>query len=258
MPKGRVEGPALGTARSSRHGPRLVGLRPRADDGKKPAAVMVFQDGHKYVNTRRRPRPDRLRQPDPQGGDARDRRPLRQPRQQLASIPREPLARSNRCIEYDALGRPVRAVPGRRDGPGGREARQVTQRPRATRDLAARAPAASAPSPPPGTGPTTSARSSATSAASRTSAAAMSTRAHPQAEPSKPMRVFLQDGSNDLDNLGATGRWPTRRWPRPSSSAGYDHRFGSGTAATPASTAARSSPTPCAGSGGTSARGIPP
>ena len=34
----------------------------------------------------------------------------------------------------------------------------------------------------------------------------------------KPLRVFLQDGTNDLDNPHGNWPWPTRKWPRRSSS----------------------------------------
>ena len=43
--------------------------------------------------------------------------------------------------------------------------------------------------------------------------------------PSKPIRVFLQDGANDLDNLH--GNWPlaNQTLARSLAFAGYDYRF---------------------------------
>lgn len=47
----------------------------------------------------------------------------------------------------------------------------------------------------------------------------------------KPLRVFLQDGENDLDNLH--GNWPlaNRQMAAALAFAGYDHRFVMGTGA---------------------------
>ena len=76
-------------------------------------------------------------------------------------------------------------------------------------------------------------------------------RPDPQERDSKPIRVFLQDGANDLDNQ--FGNWPLANQadgrgaqvPRLRLSASS-----SATAATTASTAGRFCPTRCAGCGG--------
>ena len=69
--------------------------------------------------------------------------------------------------------------------------------------------------------------------------------------PKKPIRVFLQDGANDLDN--ANGNWPlaNQTMAKSLAYAGYDYASCTGTASTATGTAARFCPTRCAGSGGT-------
>ena len=71
----------------------------------------------------------------------------------------------------------------------------------------------------------TSARWSATSAASPTSAAATTTRSCCGARDKKPLRVFLQDGTNDLDNQ--FGNWPLANQAMAAALKfkGYDYRF---------------------------------
>ena len=77
--------------------------------------------------------------------------------------------------------------------------------------------------------------------------------------PKKPIRVFLQDGANDLDNATATGRSPTRRWRSRSPTRGTTTASNTAAASTATATAGRSCPTRCAGCGGTirrPARGV--
>jgi enterochelin esterase-like enzyme len=68
--------------------------------------------------------------------------------------------------------------------------------------------------------------------------------------PRKPIRVFLQDGENDLDN--ANGNWPlaNQTLAKSLSYAGYDYKFEYGQASTAGDTAARFYPPLCDGYGG--------
>ena len=72
--------------------------------------------------------------------------------------------------------------------------------------------------------------------------------------PKKPIRVFLQDGANDLDN--ANGNWPlaNQTLAKSLAFAGYDYRFEFGQGSTATGTGARSCPTRCAGSGAATSR----
>ena len=73
-------------------------------------------------------------------------------------------------------------------------------------------------------------------------------------KPANRSASFLQDGSNDLDNLH--GNWPLANQDMAAALkfAGYDYNSCSATAATPANTAAPFFPTRCAGSGATGQR----
>ena len=88
---------------------------PAQYDGKTPACVMVFQDGGGYAGREGPvPRPGRLRQPDPQEGDAGHHRHLHQPGRGPGGRQRRRRA-ANRSFEYDTLSRPVRTLPGEGD-----------------------------------------------------------------------------------------------------------------------------------------------
>ena len=73
--------------------------------------------------------------------------------------------------------------------------------------------------------------------------------------PRKPIRVFLQDGANDLDNNN--GNWPlaNQQMAKALKFAGYDYQFVYGKGFTATATAAPSCPSRCAGSGATTSPG---
>ena len=141
------------------HVPPVLGLRPRPIR-RREAGRPHGLPGRPQIREHRGgvPRPRGLRQPDPQGADARHHRALRQPRAQLRAVPDRALAAEQPRERIRRPRRPVRAAPDRRADPGDR--RRRTSSPAIPRDepSAAPAPAASAPSPRPGSGPTTSAR----------------------------------------------------------------------------------------------------
>ena len=95
VPKGKLtQQEALGEQDLPRHHARLVGLRPRAVQGR-PARLRHGLSGRRRLHGLRA---DRLRQPDRQGRDARDGRRLHQPRQRRAKA-----GRGQRSFEYDTL-----------------------------------------------------------------------------------------------------------------------------------------------------------
>ena len=178
---------------------------PAQYDGKKPACVMVFQDGHAYVDEDGRlPRAGGLRQPDPQGPDAGDHRHLHQSGPLGRAAAQGHMKASNRSFEYDTLSDQYarflleeilpevgkkykltedpecRAICG--ISSGGICAFTVAwQRPDAFRKVLSHV------------GSFTNIRGG---------------HVYPsliRSTPNKPIRVFLQDGSNDLDNQ--YGNW---------------------------------------------------
>ena len=135
VPKGRIEGPFLYRSKvfagTIRHYWVYV---PAQYDAASPAAVMVFQDGHKYVDLGRRiSRARRVRQPDPQEGNAGDHRHLRQPRSFRRDVPREPVARQQPQRRVRHAQRPLRALRHRRAAARGRQEIQPHHRSRPAR-----------------------------------------------------------------------------------------------------------------------------
>ena len=154
----RVQEP--GKARSSPAPSAITGSTcPAQYDGKEPACVMVFQDGGGYVESQGRvPRADRLRQPDPQEGDAGDDRHLHQPRQRSAGKDAEQKAAQQPQLRVrHAVATSTSASWRRRSCRRSARSTTCARTPPAAAS-AASAPAASARSPRPGSGPTCSAR----------------------------------------------------------------------------------------------------
>ena len=206
-----------------RHHARLVGLRSRS--------VQAGNAGGGHgVSGRRRPerlRPDRVRQPDCEGRHARHRRHLHPAGRVRRRRPGQPQLRVRHAV------RSVRAVPARGDSAGSGKDREAPPRRREPRHLrhqqrrhlcVHRRLGAARPS---------SARCSRGSGASPTSPAARRVRegGHNyeamvrKTTPRKPIRVFLQDGANDLDN--ANGNWPlaNQTLAKSLAFARYDYRF---------------------------------
>ena len=184
---------------------------PKQYDPAKPANVMVFQDGHTYVDV---------------GEKADFRVPIVfdnliskkqmpvtigifiNPGHKADKTPEKPWSANNRSFEYDTLSDQYTRFLLEEILPEG-SARIISlpTTPRAG-PFAGSAPVESAHSQSPGNAPTPSARCSPMWAASRTSAVGTSIRRLiRKTKPAKPIRVFLQDGSaNDLDN--ECGNWP--------------------------------------------------
>jgi enterochelin esterase-like enzyme len=82
VPKGRIEGPLVWKSTIYQNTVRQYWIYvPAQYDASKPAALMVFQDGHQYVALDRDYRvPTVFDNPHRRQGDARDHRSLRQPR----------------------------------------------------------------------------------------------------------------------------------------------------------------------------------
>jgi enterochelin esterase family protein len=226
VPKGRVEGPFVFKSRIFRNTVRQYWVyAPAQYDAAKPAAVMVFQDGHKYVNVEQEYRVpvvcDNLihkkEMPVTIGifvnpGHAGD------------ELPADPWRASNRSQEYDTLSEeyarflieeilpevsksysltsdPVaRAIAGASSG-GICAFTAAWERPDAFRKVISHI------------GSFTNIRGGhAYEALIRKSSL-------------RPMRIFLQDGSNDLDN--AHGNWPlaNQQMAAALKFRGYDYRF---------------------------------
>ncbi len=106
VPKGRIEGPLVFKSRIFENTVRQFWIYvPAQYDPKKPAAVMVFQDGHKYVNTEQEYRVpvvlDNL--------IGKREMPITigvfvNPGHLGAELPGDPWRASNRSYEYDSLG----------------------------------------------------------------------------------------------------------------------------------------------------------
>ena len=173
----------------------------------------------------------RLRQSDSQEGDPADRRRVRHARPRQGAVGRR--ARSHEPQLRVRLGeRRLRALPARRAAAARREDARV-ERSR-TIPTTARLPATAAArlrrSPRPGSGPTRSGACSARSAPTSGCAAATSFPVLIRKTEPKPIRVFLQDGRNDLNNY--TGSWFVANQDMLSALeyAGYDvrHEWGDG------------------------------
>jgi enterochelin esterase family protein len=226
VPKGRIEGPFVFKSRIFRNTVRQYWVyAPAQYDAAKPAAVMVFQDGHKYVNTEQEYRVpvvfDNLihkkEMPVTIGifvnpGHAGD------------ELPADPWRASNRSQEYDTLSEDYarflieevlpevgksyslttdplgRATAGASSG-GICAFTVAWERPDAFRKVISHI------------GSFTNIRGGhAYEALIRKSSL-------------RPMRIFLQDGSNDLDN--AHGNWPlaNQQMAAALKFRGYDYRF---------------------------------
>ena len=106
VPKGRVEGPLVFKSKIFQNTVRQYWIYvPAQYDAAKPAAVMVFQDGHKYVNTEQEYRVpvvfDNLIH--------RREMPVTigvfvNPGNAGEELPADPWRGSNRSAEYDSLG----------------------------------------------------------------------------------------------------------------------------------------------------------
>ena len=205
-----------------RHDARLVGLRAGAVQRR------VTRRGDGLPGRRRREglRADRVRQPDREGRHARHGRHLHPAGRVQGGRPLQPELRVRHAV------RSVRALPAGRDPARGREDGEAAARRGEPRHRRAPAAAASAPSRSRGSGRTSSARSlswigSFTNIASGPTvrAGGHNYEALVRKTPKKPIRVFLQDGANDLDN--ANGNWPlaNQTLAKSLAFAGYDYRF---------------------------------
>ena len=253
VPKGRIEGPFLYRARCSRARSATTGSTSRPNTTPaQPAAVMVFQDGHRYVDRAGIPRARRVRQPDPQEGDAGDHRRLRQPRSFRRDVPREPVAWQQPQLrvrhaerhyarflveemlpevgkKYNLTADPdKRAIAGASSG-GICAFTVAWERPDAFRKVLSHI-------------------GSFTNIRGGHVYPALDPQDRPQADPRLPPGRLRTTSTTST----ATGRWPTRRWPPRSSSRATTTGSSSATAPTRTSTAARSCPTRCAGCGATS------
>ena len=207
VPKGRIEGPLVFKSRIFANTLRQYWVYvPAQYDAKKPAALMVFQDGHKYVNTEQEYRVpvvfDNL--------IAKHEMPVTigvfvNPGHPGAELPPDPWRASNRSYEYDSLGEEYarflieellpevgqkysltgdpegRAIVGASSG-GICAFTAAWERPDFFRKVVSHV------------GSFTNIRGGHVYPALVRKSAR------------RPLRVFLQDGSNDLDNLH--GNWP--------------------------------------------------
>jgi len=226
VPKGRVEGPIVFKSGIFRNTVRQYWVYvPTQYDAAKPAAVMVFQDGHKYVNTEQEYRVpvvfDNLIH--------KKEMPVTigifvNPGHAGEDLPADPWRASNRSQEYDTLSEEyarflieemlpevgksysltsdpeARAIAGASSG-GICAFTVAWERPDAFRKVISHI------------GSFTNIRGGhAYEALIRKSAL-------------RPMRIFLQDGSNDLDN--AHGNWPlaNQQLAAALKFRGYDYRF---------------------------------
>ena len=226
VPKGRIEGPHVFKSRVFRNTVRQYWVYvPAQYDAAKPAAVMVFQDGHKYVNVEQEYRVpvvfDNLIH--------KKEMPVTigifvNPGHAGAELPADPWRGSNRSQEYDTLSEEyarflieemlpevarsysltsdpqARAIAGASSG-GICAFTVAWERPDHFRKVISHI------------GSFTNIRGGhAYEALIRKSAL-------------RPMRIFLQDGSNDLDN--AHGNWPlaNQQMAAALKFRGYDYRF---------------------------------
>ena len=218
-----------------------------------PACVMVFQDGGGYT----RLRAHRLRQPDRQGRDARDRRRVHQPRHRAAARTAAASAASSttrlsdryaRFLLEEILPEVEKTVKLRHD-PESRAIAGISSGGICAWTVAWERP--------------DEFRKVLSWVGSFTNIASGKTRregghnyeALIRKTPKKPIRVFLQDGANDLDN--ANGNWPLANQQMAKALAVRRVRLSnssSARASTATATAAPSCPTRSAGSGATTSR----
>ena len=166
---------------------------------------MVFQDGGGYVKRRRElARAGRVRQPDPQGRDAGHGRHLRQPRRRAGGL-RSGAAALQPQPRIRQRGRPLRALPARGAPARGGEVAEPGRRTATAARSPARARAAICAFTAAWDRPDAFSRVFSTIG---TYVGLRGGHAYPtlvrKTEP-KPLRVFLQDGSNDLNIYG--GNW---------------------------------------------------
>ena len=226
VPKGRVEGPLVFKSKTFQNTVRQYWIYvPAQYDAAKPAAVMVFQDGHKYVNTEQEYRVpvvfDNLIH--------RREMPVTigvfvNPGNAGEELPADPWRGSNRSAEYDSLGEQysrflideilpevakkypltsdpeARAIAGASSG-GICAFTVAWERPDYFRKVISHI------------GSFTNIRGG------HVYPALIRQAAH------RPIRVFLQDGSNDLDNR--FGNWPLANQEMAAALkfSGYDYRF---------------------------------
>ncbi len=226
VPKGRVEGPFVFKSKTFQNTVRQYWIYvPAPYDAAKPAAVMVFQDGHKYVNTEQEYRVpvvfDNLIH--------RREMPVTigifvNPGNAGEELPADPWRGSNRSAEYDSLGEQyarflideiLPEVAKKYALTGDPEARGIAgassggicaftvawERPDYFRKVISHI------------GSFTNIRGGHVYPALIRQAAR------------RPIRVFLQDGSNDLDNR--FGNWPLANQEMAAALkfSGYDYRF---------------------------------
>ncbi len=226
VPKGRVEGPLVFKSKTFQNTVRQYWIYvPAQYDAARPAAVMVFQDGHKYVNTEQEYRVpvvfDNLIH--------RHEMPVTigvfvNPGHAGEELPADPWRGSNRSAEYDSLGEQyarflideilpevakkyaltsdpeARAIAGASSG-GICAFTVAWERPDCFRKVISHI------------GSFTNIRGG------HVYPALIRQAAH------RPIRVFLQDGSNDLDNR--FGNWPLANQEMAAALkfSGYDYRF---------------------------------
>jgi predicted alpha/beta superfamily hydrolase len=251
VPQGRVEGPLLWKSPAVFEGTlRQYWIYvPAQYEAAKPAAVMVFQDGHKYVSVEQEYRVPVVFDNLIHKGEM----PVTigifvNPGQRGETLPENAWRADNRSWEYDSLGDEyarflideilpevgrryslsadpaMRAIGGASSG--GIAAFTVAwERPDQFRKVVSHI------------GSFTNIRGGHVYPALIRESAV------------RPIRVFLQAGSNDLDNRFGAGRSPTSRWRLRSGSAATTTGSSWATGDTPTSTAARFSRIRCAGCG---------
>ena len=199
-----------------RHGPRLLGLRAGAVR-RQDAGLRDGLPGRRQLRQREGPVPraDRVRQPDPQEGNAGDDRHLHQPRRRspqqqgrAASRGSEPQLRVRHAL---ATSTPV---PGEGDPARGRQDGTSCARTPPAGPSAASARAASVPSPSPGSGPTCSQGAQPRRQLHQHPRRRRLSGHDPQDASASRSASSCRTAPTTSTTSTATGRWPTSRWPR--------------------------------------------
>ena len=227
VPKGRIEGPLVWKSTIFPNTVRQDRIYvPAQYDAAKPAALMVFQDGHKYVDLDRRvPRAGRLRQPDPRRRCRSPSASSSTPATSARRTRRTSGAANNRSFEYDT---PSDATP----------ASSIDEiLPEVGRKLQPHAPIPTQRA----IGGTSSGGICAFTVAWERPDQFRKVLSHIgsftnirggdvypgmiRKSDRKPLRVFLQDGTNDLDN--PHGNWPlaNQQMAAALKFKGYDYKF---------------------------------